>query len=254
MGKFLIDINLKGKTAIITGATKGIGRATTIALHQVGANVIALGRNQKELLSLKKKLKKRIRVFQCDMNDYENLKKIISKQKRIDVLINNAGTNLPEPFLKVKQSSLNTLLNVNTKAAFNMAKLCVDKMLKLKNRKKIGGSIIHTSSIFGLVAGPNRTVYSMTKFGIEGLTRGMAVDLAKYNIRTNSVCPTFVSTPRAKKYLANKSFNKYALSNIPLGRIATESDIATAITYLSSNAASMITGTNIIIDGGWTAK
>ena len=108
--------------------------------------------------------------------------------------------------------------------------------------------------MFGLVAGPNRTVYSMTKFGIEGLTKGMAVDLAKYNIRVNSVCPTFVATPRAKKYLANKEFNKYALSNIPLGRIATESDVATAITFLSSNAASMITGTNIIIDGGWTAK
>ena len=130
MGKFLIDIKLAGKTAIITGATKGIGRATAIALHQVGANVIALGRNQKELLSLKKKLKKRIKIFKCDMNDYDNLKKIVMKQKKIDILVNNAGTNLPEPFLKVKQSSLNTLLDVNTKSAFNMAKLCVDKMLK----------------------------------------------------------------------------------------------------------------------------
>ena len=108
--------------------------------------------------------------------------------------------------------------------------------------------------MFGLVAGPDRTVYSMTKFGLEGLTKGMAVDLAKSNIRVNSVCPTFVATPRAKKYLENKRFNKYALSNIPLGRIATESDVATAITYLASDAASMITGTNIIIDGGWTAK
>ena len=254
MGKFLIDINLKGKTAIITGATKGIGRATTIALHQVGANVIALGRNQKDLLSLKKKLKKRIKIFQCDMNNYENLKKIIMNQKKIDVLVNNAGTNLPEPFLKVKQSSLNTLLNINTKSAFNMAKLCVDKMLEQRNRKKIGGSIINVSSMFGLVGGPDRTVYSMTKFGLEGLTRGMAVDLAKFNIRVNSVCPTFVATPRAKKYLANKEFKKYALSNIPLGRIATESDVATAIAFLSSNASSMITGTSIIIDGGWTAK
>ena len=169
-------------------------------------------------------------------------------------MVNNAGTNLPEPFLKVKKSSLETLLNVNTKAAFNIAKLCTDKMLKLKKRKNIGGSIIHTSSMFGLVAGPNRTVYSMTKFGIEGLTKGMAVDLAKFNIRVNSVCPTFVATPRAKKYLANKEFKKYALSNIPLGRIATESDVATAITFLSSDASSMITGTNLIIDGGWTAK
>ena len=254
MPKFLKDINLKGKFAVVTGATKGIGRSTVIALHQVGASIIAIGRNKNELQSLKKKLKIRIQSVECDVNDYEKISKVINKIKRIDILVNNAGTNLPEPFLKVKKSSLETLLNVNTKAAFNMAKLCTDKMLKLKNRKKVGGSIIHTSSIFGLVGGPNRTVYSMTKFGIEGLTKGMAVDLAKFNIRVNSVCPTFVATPRAKKYLNNKKFNKYALSNIPLGRIATESDVATAITYLSSNASSMITGTSIIIDGGWTAK
>ena len=128
------------------------------------------------------------------------------------------------------------------------------RCLKWEIEKKIGGSIIHTSSIFGLVGGPNRTVYSMTKFGLEGLTKGMSIDLASSNIRVNSVCPTFVATPRAKKYLANKSFKKYALSNIPLGRIATESDVATAITFLASDAASMITGTSLIIDGGWTAK
>jgi len=254
MVKFLKDINLKNKTALITGATKGIGRSTAVAMHQVGASVIAIGRNIKDLHSLKKKLKNRIKCIECDVNDYEKISKIIKSLKRIDVLVNNAGTNLPEPFLRVKKSSLETLLNTNTKAAFNIAKLCTDKMLKLKNRKKFGGSIIHTSSMFGLVAGPNRTVYSMTKFGLEGLTKGMAVDLAKSNIRVNSVCPTFVATPRAKKYLTNKGFNKYALSNIPLGRIATESDVATAITYLASDAASMITGTNIIIDGGWTAK
>ena len=254
MPKFLKDIKLKGKVAVVTGATKGIGRSTAIALHQVGASIIAIGRNKNELQSLKKKLKTRIQSIECDVNDYEKINKAINKIKKIDVLVNNAGTNLPEPFLKVKKSSLETLLNVNTKAAFNIAKLCTKKMLELKNRKKIGGSIINTSSMFGLVGGPNRTVYSMTKFGIEGLTKGMAVDLAKFNIRVNSVCPTFVATPRAKKYLSNKKFKKYAINNIPLGRIATESDVATAIAYLSSSASSMITGTSIIIDGGWTAK
>ena len=254
MAKFLKDINLKGRVAVVTGATKGIGRSAAIAMHQVGASIIAIGRNTKELTSLKKKLKTRIQCIECDVNDYEKVSREINKIKKIDILVNNAGTNLPEPFLKVKKSSLETLLDVNIKAAFNMAKLCTDKMLKLKNRKKVGGSIIHTSSMFGLVAGPDRTVYSMTKFGIEGLTRGMAVDLAKFNIRVNSVCPTFVSTPRAKKYLANKKFKKYALNNIPLGRIATESDVATAITFLSSDASSMVTGSSVIIDGGWTAR
>ena len=254
MPKFLKDINLRGKVVVITGATKGIGRSTAIAMHQVGASIVAIGRNKSELITLKKKLKTRIQCIECDVNNYEKISKAIKKIKKIDVLVNNAGTNLPEPFLRVKKTSLETLLDVNIKAAFNVAKLCTDKMLKLKSRKKIGGSIIHTSSMFGLVGGPNRTVYSMTKFGIEGLTKGMAVDLAKFNIRVNSVCPTFVATPRAKRYLANKDFKKYALKNIPLGRIATESDVATAITYLSSNASSMITGTSIIIDGGWTAK
>jgi len=254
MPKFLKDINLKGKIVVITGATKGIGRSTAIAMHQVGASIIAIGRNKTELNSLKKKLKTKIQCIECDLNDYDKINNVINKLNRIDILVNNAGTNLPEPFLKVKKSSLETLLDINTKTAFNVAKLCTNKMLQLKNRKKIGGSIIHTSSMFGLVAGPDRTVYSMTKFGIEGLTKGMAVDLAKYNIRVNSVCPTFVATPRAKKYLANKKFKKYVLNNIPLGRIATESDVATAITYLSSNASSMITGTSIIIDGGWTTK
>ena len=254
MGKFLKDINLNNKVAVVTGATKGIGRATAIALHQVGASIVAIGRNQSELNTLKKKLKTKIKIFSSDVNDYEKIKKIIYGLNRVDILVNNAGTNLPEPFLNVKKSSLETLLNVNTKSAFNMAKLCTDKMLKMRNRKKIGGSIIHTSSMFGLVGGPNRTVYSMTKFGLEGLTKGMSIDLASSNIRVNSVCPTFVATPRAKKYLANKSFKKYALSNIPLGRIATESDVATAITFLASDAASMITGTSLIIDGGWTAK
>ena len=141
-----------------------------------------------------------------------------------------------------------------TKSAFNMAKLCTDKMLKMRNRKKIGGSIIHTSSMFGLVGGPDRTVYSMTKFGVEGLTKGMALDLAKFNIRVNSVCPNIVLTPRTKKYFADKKYNKYVKENTPINKVVTVSDVATSITFLASEASSMITGSSIVIDGGWTAK
>ena len=254
MGFFLKDINLKGKTALITGATKGLGRGTAQAIAEAGGDIIAIGRNQNELNSLGKIIKK-LRVkyisYNCDVNNFNSMKKFISNLKRLDILVNNAGTNIPEAFLNVKKLSLETLLNVNTKAAFNIAQLCANQIIKLKKKQ---GSIINISSIFGLVAGQKRTVYSMTKFGIEGLTKGMSLDLAKYNIRVNSVCPNIVLTPRTKKYFADKKYNKYIKENTPIKKVVTVSDVATAVTFLASDAASMITGSSIIIDGGWTAK
>ena len=254
MGIFLKDINLKGKTALITGATKGLGRGAAKAIAEVGGNIIAVGRNQLELNSLEKEIKK-LRVnytsFNCDVNDYNRMKNFITKLKKLDILVNNAGTNLPESFLKVKKSSMETILNVNTKAVFNIAQLCANQIIKLKRKN---GSIINISSIFGHVAGQKRTVYSMTKFGVEGLTKGMALDLAKHNIRVNSVCPNIVLTPRTKKYFADKEYNKYIKENTPINKVVTISDVATSITFLASEAASMITGSSIIIDGGWTAK
>lgn len=254
MGIFLKDINLKGKTALITGATKGLGRGIAQAIAEAGGNIIAIGRDQSELNSLKKiikKLKVKYTSFNCDVNDYTKMKNFITKLKKLDILVNNAGTNIPESFLNVKKSSLETILNVNTKAVFNVAQLCANQIIRLKSKQ---GSIINISSIFGIVAGQKRTVYSMTKFGVEGLTKGMALDLAKYNIRVNSVCPNIVLTPRTKKYLANKKYNKYVKENTLINKVVTVSDVATSVTFLASEASSMITGTSVIIDGGWTAK
>ena len=254
MGIFLQDINLKGKTALITGATKGLGRGTAQAIAEAGGDIIAVGRNQSELNSLGRIIKKsRVKYlsFNCDVNNFHRLKNFISKLKKLDILVNNAGTNIPESFLNVKKSSLETLLNVNTKAVFNIAQLCANQIIKLKRKQ---GSIINISSIFGIVAGQKRTVYSMTKFGVEGLTKGMALDLAKYNIRVNSVCPNIVLTPRTKKYFADKKYNRYVKESTPIKKVVTVSDVATAVTFLASNASSMITGSSVIIDGGWTAK
>jgi|TARA_B110000211_G_C13932593_1_gene487848 NAD(P)-dependent dehydrogenase (short-subunit alcohol dehydrogenase family) len=254
MGIFLKDINLKGKTALITGATKGLGRGAAQAIAEAGGNIIAVGRNQTELDSLAviiKKLKVKYISFNCDVNNYNLMKEFITKLKNLDILVNNAGTNIPESFLDVKESSMETILNVNTKAVFNIAQLCANQIIKLKRKQ---GSIINISSIFGLVAGQKRTVYSMTKFGVEGLTKGMALDLAKYNIRVNSVCPNIVLTPRTKKYFADKKYNKYIKENTPINKVVTVSDVATSVAFLASEASSMITGTSIIIDGGWTAK
>jgi len=254
MSLFLKKINLKGKTTLITGATKGLGRGTAQAIAEAGGDVIAIGRNQSELNSLGKIIKK-LRVkytsFNCDVNNFNRIKSFISKLKKLDILVNNAGTNIPESFLNVKKSSLETLLNVNTKSAFNVAQLCANQIIRLKRKQ---GSIINISSIFGLVAGQKRSVYSMTKFGVEGLTKGMALDLAKYNIRVNSVCPNIVLTPRTKKYFADKKYNKYVKESTPINKVVTVSDVATAVAFLASDASSMITGSSIVIDGGWTAK
>ncbi|HIO51045.1 MAG TPA: SDR family oxidoreductase [Pelagibacteraceae bacterium] len=253
----LKKIDLKNRTALVTGAGKGIGRACAIALAEAGADLIIISRTKKDLDKVSriiKKFKSKCSSFVCDVTNYNQVKQIINKQKKIDILVNNAGTNIPEHFTKVQKKNMEYIVKLNTIATFHLAQLCTLKMLKTKNRKKIGGSIINMSSQLGHVGGSIRSVYSMTKFGLEGLTKGMAIDLAKNNIRVNTVCPTFVETPMIKRFFKNKKFKKEMIKNIPLGRVADVSDVATAVAFLASDSASMITGSSIMIDGGWTAK
>ncbi len=254
---YLKKYNLKNKTALVSGAGKGLGRACAIALAEAGANLIIISRTKKDLNEVSKKIKKfkvKCKSFVCDITNYSELKKIINKQSRIDILINNAGNNIPAHFTKVKTKNMEYMVKINTIAAFNLAQLCTLKMISLKNRKRVGGAIVNMSSQMGHVGGPIRSVYNMNKWGIEGLTKGMAVDLAKYNIRVNTVAPTFVVTPMTKVFLKSKKFKKEVLNNIPLGRFAELSDVATAAVFLASDAASMINGTSLLVDGGWTAK
>ena len=254
---YLKKYNLKGKYSLVTGAGKGLGRACAIALAEAGSNLILISRTQKDLDSVSKiakKYKVKSKTYVCDLTNYMKLKKIVEEQKKIDVLINNAGTNIPEHFLKIRKQDMEKVVKINTIAAFNVANLVALKMVETKNRKKIGGAIVNMSSQMGHVGGPIRSVYNMTKFGIEGLTKGMAIDLAKYNIRVNSIAPTFVVTPMTKKFFKNKNFRKEVLGNIPLGRYAELSEISSAAVFLASDAASMVTGTSLLVDGGWTAS
>ena len=253
----LKKINLKNKTALVTGAGKGLGKACSIALAEAGARVIILSRTKSDLDKVSKiirKTKGSSKSFVCDVTQLEEIKKILQKITRLDILVNNAGNNRPEHFTKIKQENMEYLTNLNMKAAFNVAQLCSQKMVKAKNRKKIGGSIIHMSSQLGRVGCEGRNVYNMNKFGVEGLARGMAVELAGYNIRVNTVCPTFVETPMVKKFFKNKKFKDQMLRNIPLGRVAQESDVATAVAFLAADSSEMITGTSLVVDGGWTAQ
>jgi len=254
---YLKNYNLKNKTAVVTGAGKGLGRACAIALAEAGANLVIISRTQKDLNEVSRKIKKlkvKCKTYVCDITKYNEIKDIINKQAKIDILINNAGNNIPEHFTKVKTKNMEYLVKINTVATFNIAQLCALKMIKTKNRKKIGGTIVNMSSQMGHVGGPIRSVYNMNKWGLEGLTKGMSLDLAKYNIRVNTVCPTFVVTPMTKKFLKNKKFKRETLNNIPLGRFAELSEIASSVVFLASDAASMITGTSLLVDGGWTAR
>jgi NAD(P)-dependent dehydrogenase (short-subunit alcohol dehydrogenase family) len=235
---FLKQISFKKKNVLVTGAGKGLGKAIALAMAEAGAHVIALSRTMKDLNILEKLIKKKggkVTKIICDVTNYQELSLCLKKIKKIDVLVNN----------------LEKLINLNLKAAFNVAQLVSKKMLKNKIKD---GAIVHLSSQLGHVSMEGRSVYSMTKFGIEGLTRGMALELAKKNIRVNAVCPTYVQTPLVQKVFRNKKFKQLVLSRIPMGKTAKEIDIASAVCFLASSAASMITGTSLLVDGGWTAQ
>ena len=254
---YLQQTQVKNKTALVTGAGKGIGKACAVALAEAGANLIILSRTKSDLDKVEKqitKLKRKCKSYICDVSNYDDLKSVFNKISSLDILVNNAGTNRPDHFTKITKEDMDYVVNLNMKAAFHVAQMAAKVMLRSKNRKIKGGSIINMSSQLGKVGAPNRSIYNMTKFGIEGLTRGMALDLAKDNIRVNTICPTFVETPMVKNFFKDKKFKKAMMDNIPLGRLATDSDIATAVVYLASNASSMVTGSSLVIDGGWTAK
>ena len=245
------------KIALVTGGTRGIGEAISKKLHNDGHTVI-VNYSSNEEAAKKFSDENNIEAFKCDVGSYEScsemISKIFEKYQKIDILVNNAGNNRPEHFTKIKKENMEYLVELNMKAAFNVAQLCSKKMVQLKNRKKVGGSIINMSSQLGRVGAPIRSVYNMTKFGLEGLTRGMALELGKYNIRVNSVCPTFVETPMVKAFFKDKKFKAQMIRNIPLGRVAQESDVSTAVAFLAADSSNSITGTSLMVDGGWTAQ
>ncbi len=242
---------LDGQLALVSGAGRGIGRGCALALAAAGAEVIALSRTAADLLSLVGEIEAaggRARALVCDVTDTAVARANIEGLERLDVLVNNAGSNQPQPFLEVEDAVLDRLLALNLKAAFVVAQAAARVMARTG-----GGAIVNMSSQMGHVGGATRTVYCATKHGIEGLTKAMAIDLAPHRIRVNSVAPTFVETPLTRPFLDDPAFRTAVLDQILLGRLACIDEVAAAVVFLASPAATMITGASLLVDGGWTA-
>ncbi len=245
--------DLTGLTLLVTGAGRGLGRAAAKLLAASGAHVVGVSRTLSELATLKAEIEAAgggADIARLDVTDRAAVRALIAGLPALDGCINNAGWNNPQHALEVDDETFDFMVDVNLRAAFTVAQ-AVARKLKAQGR---GGSIVNMSSQMGHVGGPLRSVYCMTKFGLEGMTKAMAVDLAADGIRVNTVAPTFVDTPLAHRFLQEKSFHDFVIGSIPMGRLATDEQIAAACVYLSSPAAAMTTGTSIVIDGGWTAK
>ena len=246
-----------GQVALVTGAGRGIGAAIAQLLAQSGAEVVLISRTAGELQEIAGRIEAagcRAHVRVCDVTDSAAVRSLIETLPQLDIVVNNAGTTIPEPFLEVSDGHLDAQIDLNTRAVFVVAQAAVRKMLQHPARPSRGGAVINISSQMGHVGSPDRTVDCMTKHAVEGLTKAMAVELAAQGIRVNSIAPTFVDTPLLRKTVDTPEKSRSVLAAIPMGRLASVTDIAAAAVYLASPAAAMVTGTCLRVDGGWTAQ
>ena len=254
----LEDINsrfrLDGRIALVTGAGRGIGRACAVALAQAGAEVWLAARTEKEVDEAAAEIGPRAHAAVCDVTRPGDVKKLFAKIEMLDILVNNAGSNIPEPFLDVTEEHLDRIMDLNLRSAFLAAQGAAKKMLEHPGRKARGGAIINMSSQMGHVGAVNRSVYCMTKHGLEGLTKAMALELIAHNIRVVSIAPTFVDSPLVKEFLQRPAFSEWVHARIPAGRVGSVEEVASTVVFAASPAASLVTGTSLLVDGGWTAQ
>ena len=246
---------LDGRTALVSGAGRGIGRACALALAEAGAEVLLLSRTPKEIDGVASEIISKggkATAIACDVTDSQPVKKVFAGLASLDVLVNNAGSNLPEAFVEVSEEHLDRLLGLNVRAAFIVAQAAARTMLASPNR--YGRAILNMSSQMGHVGAVNRSVYCLTKHALEGLTKAMALELAPHGIRVVSIAPTFVETPLTKPWLDTPDFGKWVRDRIPSGQVGQLEDVAAAVVFAASPAAALVTGSSLLVDGGWTAQ
>ena len=248
---FLKNYNLRNKTALVTGAGKGLGRACAIALAEAGANLVIISRTKKDLDEVSRKIRKlgiKCKSYVCDITNYNDIKEIINKQAKIDILVNNAGiTHLKAPLDDVTEDEFDRVIAVNAKSVYLTAKHLIPLMKKEKK-----GSILNVASTAGISPRANLSWYNASKGWMITATKTMAVELAPFGIRTNAICPVAGETPLLKSFMGEDTpeIREKFLATIPIGRFSTPQDMANAALFLCSDEASMITGVALEVDGG----
>ncbi len=247
------SFRLDGKRALVTGAGRGIGLAAAAALAEAGAAVTLVSRTSKEIEEGAAAIRARgqqAEAIALDVTDVMAVRAALEKRPPYEVLVNNAGQTKPSPIVDVSEADFDRVFNVNFRAAYFVAQAVVRGLVTAKRP----GSIINMSSQLGHVGAAGRTVYSSTKHAIEGLTKSMAVELGPMGIRVNAISPTYIETPLTKPILESKAFREDVLKKIKLGRVGQVEDLMGAIVYLASDASALVTGTSLLVDGGWTAE
>lgn len=247
------SFRLDGRRAIVTGAGRGIGVALAAALAQAGAEVTLVARSNGEIDAVAEAIRAeggKAEATTLDVSDIAAVEAFFAARPAFHILVNNAGTNRPKPMMDVSEADYDAVLDLNVKSSFFVAQACVRQMIA----EKAKGSLIHIGSQMGHVGGPNRSLYCASKWAIEGMNKAFALDLAAHGIRSNTIAPTFIETPMTKPFFEDAAFKASVLSKIKLGRIGTVEDLMGAALFLASDASALVTGTSLIVDGGWTAE
>jgi len=244
---------LDGRRALVTGAGRGIGLAAAHALAQAGAVVTLAARSLDELRAAADAIATdggKADVLVLDVTEPAAVRQAVAAAGPFQVLVNSAGTNRPALITETRDEDFDAVVDLNLKAAFYLAREVARGLISAG----LPGSLIQISSQMGHVGGPKRSVYCATKHAVEGMTRALAWELGAHQIRANTLCPTFIETAMTRPALADPEFRQFVQSRIALGRLGQVEDIMGAVVFLASDASAMVTGSALMVDGGWTAQ
>jgi NAD(P)-dependent dehydrogenase (short-subunit alcohol dehydrogenase family) len=247
------SFRLDGKRALVTGGTRGIGLGAAVALAEAGADVTIAARTADDIATVVNQMADAGLVAEgvaLDITDSATVKAFVDDVEPFNVLVNSAGTARHSSFAEITPANYQAVMDLNLAAALFVSQAVVARLVQAG----LPGSVIHISSQMGHVGGPSRAVYAASKFAVEGLSKAMAIELGAHNIRVNTVCPTFIETELTSKNLSDPEFRSWVLSKIKLGRLGRIEDIMGPVVFLASDAAALVTGASLMVDGGWTAE